>query len=114
MVLCNLPGRLVETEQTMIDKKTRQKYVIAHLNLDGELLAIQRDALTTALTQNIPLWARERVAVMKIGNEGDTFPSFGGYIVNRTFFIICTSRAEDKELLKLIGEQHGTNARKKS
>lgn len=92
----------------------RGNTTVVHLNLDGDIIAVQLDALDKSLTANYPIWIQERIAIMKMGEEGVTYKAFGGYKLNKLFFIMVLTKKETKELNKLIGEQYGTNARKES
>jgi hypothetical protein len=87
----------------MFGGKATQNVVAVHLDQEGNISAIQRSVEPQYITENYPVWLRERVALVKIAEEGTMVKDIKALKVNSHYILLHLTKKELTEIGKLLG-----------
>jgi hypothetical protein len=77
--------------------------VAVHLDMDGNISAIQRSQEPQYITENYPVWLRERVALIRMAEAGTIIKDIKALKVNSNYYLLHLSKKEHTEIGKLLG-----------
>jgi hypothetical protein len=83
--------------------KAKKNVVVVHLNDEGNISAIQRSLEPQYVTGNYPVWLRERVALLKMADQGVTLKDIQAYKVNPYYYLLHLTKKELTEIGKMLG-----------